>query len=62
MRKKINFNKFDKVEKKIKDTEDSVEDLSKEPLDEKSKDLIIHAALNIEKAEAEVEEADEESF
>jgi len=57
------FEKFDKVEKEIKEAEDAVLDLG-DDFDEESeaKSLITRAARDLERAEAEVEEADEDSF
>lgn len=56
------FDKFDRAEKEIKEAEDAVLDLSKDIDNEKDKDLIVRAARDLEKAECEVEEADEDSF
>jgi len=56
------FEKFDKAEKEIKEAGDAVQDLGNELGEGEVKTLITKAALDIERAEAEVEEADEESF
>lgn len=63
-KKKVNFSKFDKAEKEIKEAGDAVQDLASDFEGEEceQKNLLTKAALDIEKAEAEVEEADEESF
>lgn len=56
------FEKFDKAEKEIKEAEDAVQDLAKDVNNNEAKKLLTRAAMDIEKAEAEVEEADEECF
>ncbi|VVB78141.1 Uncharacterised protein [uncultured archaeon] len=56
------FEKFDKAEKEIKEAGDAVQDLAKDFGDSEQKKLLTRAALDIERAEAEVEEADEDSF
>ena len=56
------FEKFDLAEKEIKEAEDAVQNLGKEINNEEGKDLVVKAARDLEKAEAEIEEADEGSF
>jgi hypothetical protein len=56
------FEKFDKAEKEIKEAENSVADLGKDCENEDEKELVTKAARDLEKAEAEIEEADEHSF
>jgi len=60
--KKVDFNKFDKAEQKIKEAEDSVQELALEVNNSEGKELLTKAAMDLEKAEAEVEEVDEGSF
>lgn len=62
MRKKGDFSKFDKAEKEIKEAEDAVQDLAKDFEEGKDKRMLTRAALDLEKAEIEVEEVDENSF
>jgi hypothetical protein len=59
--KKVDFNKFDKAEQKIKEAEDSVLALEND-VDGEDKELLTRAARDLEKAEAEVEEVDEGCF
>ncbi|MBS3079607.1 hypothetical protein J4218_05785 [Candidatus Pacearchaeota archaeon] len=59
--KKVDFNKFDKAEKDIKTAEDSVQELASE-VEGEDKELLTKAAMDLEKAEAEVEEVDEDCF
>jgi len=56
------FDKFDKAEKEIKEAEDAVNDLGEDINNEEGKKLITRAAMDLEKAEAEIEEVDEGSF
>ena len=56
------FEKFDKAENEIKVAEDSVQDLAKDFEKGNQQDHLTRAAVDLEKAEAEVEEADEEGF
>ena len=56
------FEKFDLAEKEIKEAEDAVQEVAKEVDKDTAKDLLIRAARDLEKAEAEVEEADESCF
>lgn len=60
--KKSKFDRFDDAEKEIKEAEDAVNLLGKENLKDSGKELILRAARDLEKAEAEIEEADEGSF
>ena len=60
--KKVDFNKFDKAEQKIKEAEDSVQELAEEVKDSEDKELMTKAGMDLEKAEAEVEEVDEGCF
>jgi hypothetical protein len=60
--KKVDFNKFDKAEKEIKEAEDIVAELALEVNDSEDKGLLTKAAMDLEKAEAEVEEVDESCF
>lgn len=60
--KKVDFDKFDKAEKEIKEAEDAVQEVANTVDKETAKDLLIRAARDLEKAEAEVEEADEGCF
>jgi hypothetical protein len=62
MKKKVDFNKFDKAEKEIGEAEDAVQNLASEVSEEKDKELLTKAARDLEKAEAEVEEVDEDCF
>jgi len=61
MKKAGKFEKFDKAEKEIKEAQEAVIDLAKEVSGE-GEELLTNAARDLEKAEAEIEEADEGSF
>lgn len=56
------FEKFDKAEKEIKEAKDAVVDLGSGFEEGAAKGLLTKAAMDLERAEAEVEEADEDSF
>ena len=56
------FEKFDKAEKEIKDAKNSVVDIGSDLEEGAAKSLITKAAMDLERAEAEVEEADEDCF
>ena len=56
------FEKFDCAEKEIKKAKNTVVDLGNDFEEGEVKGLLTKAAMDLEKAEAEVEEADEDSF
>jgi len=56
------FEKFDLAEKEVKEAEDAVISLGAGLEDGEVKGLITQAARDLEKAEAEIEEADEHCF
>lgn len=59
--KSSKFEKFDRAEKEIKEAEDAVLELEDE-VDGEDRELLTKAVRDLEKAEAEVEEADENGF
>jgi len=56
------FEKFDLAEKEIKEAEDAVQDLGSELSEGEARNLVTRAAMDLEKAQVEIEEADEHSF